>query len=370
MQGKRVKERRGKREGKETERRGKREGKETERRGEREQKEGTTEEGDELCQDTEIMECAFCHSPSQNQITGKLFIKKGVAAHQNCMLFSPKLVTRGSENLEDFAGFLVQDVKKEVQRSRRLKCNYCKKNNASIGCDVKQCPRTFHYPCAAKHGLQIVEEEEYKIYCKDHEAQENGNTGEFCHALPHSTSIETSDDTSLHSIEPSHDAVSPSTEITQDVKPFSNDPHNNAVFPMILSVSSLAQSPASLFVETGKPGQEGASPSQVDCPNEASMLFHWLQGTVYKEMQQMNQHLASISTSLLTLVQVLAQTPAAAADKPSESPTGWHCSELRVPPPTIPLASGSQGATCSPSLNQKGQKRRGSDLSSDLAAKK
>uniref|UniRef100_H2ZW47 PHD-type domain-containing protein n=1 Tax=Latimeria chalumnae TaxID=7897 RepID=H2ZW47_LATCH len=125
--------------------------------------------------DTEIMECAFCHSPSQNQITGKLFIKKGVAAHQNCMLFSPKLVTRGSENLEDFAGFLVQDVKKEVQRSRRLKCNYCKKNNASIGCDVKQCPRTFHYPCAAKHGLQIVEEEEYniiRIYCKDHEAQE------------------------------------------------------------------------------------------------------------------------------------------------------------------------------------------------------
>ncbi|XP_064417019.1 uncharacterized protein LOC106702352 isoform X2 [Latimeria chalumnae] len=147
---------------------------ETKQRSERE--EGDTEEREELCQDMKTMECAFCHGTSQNQTTGKLFIKKGVAAHQNCMLFSSNLVTSDSQDFEDFAGFQLKDVKAEIRRGRRLKCSYCKKLGASVGCEVPSCRRSYHYPCAVKDGAKIVQkEEEYKIYCKDHRMQRSRN---------------------------------------------------------------------------------------------------------------------------------------------------------------------------------------------------
>ncbi|XP_060031226.1 G2/M phase-specific E3 ubiquitin-protein ligase isoform X6 [Erinaceus europaeus] len=56
---------------------------------------------------------------------------------------------RGKEE-EGVYGFLIEDIRKEVNRASKLKCCVCKKNGASIGCVAPRCKRSYHFPC----GLQ------------------------------------------------------------------------------------------------------------------------------------------------------------------------------------------------------------------------
>ncbi|XP_064417014.1 uncharacterized protein LOC102357403 isoform X2 [Latimeria chalumnae] len=120
------------------------------------------------------MECAFCHGRDEDDITEELLVKEGVTAHVNCMLFSSNLATQDPQNQENFVGFRLEDVKAEIRRGRRLKCSYCKKPGASVGCEVPSCRRSYHYPCAVKDGAKIVEEGPmHIIYCKEH-AKEKG----------------------------------------------------------------------------------------------------------------------------------------------------------------------------------------------------
>ncbi|XP_064417025.1 uncharacterized protein LOC135357797 isoform X2 [Latimeria chalumnae] len=116
------------------------------------------------------MECAFCHGRDEDDITEELLVKEGVAAHVNCMHFSSNLSTQDAQNREGFAKFRLVDVKKEITRGTKLRCGYCKKNGATVGCDENSCQRCYHYPCAVKNVLQIVQG---RIYCKDH-TKENG----------------------------------------------------------------------------------------------------------------------------------------------------------------------------------------------------
>ncbi|GCB81930.1 hypothetical protein scyTo_0023316, partial [Scyliorhinus torazame] len=60
-------------------------------------------------------------------------------------------------------------------------CSCCHRPGATIGCDVKTCPRTYHYYCAKLDKAQIKEDPSQGIYlilCQKHkEGAEDSSEG-------------------------------------------------------------------------------------------------------------------------------------------------------------------------------------------------
>ncbi|XP_030058267.1 uncharacterized protein LOC115469612 [Microcaecilia unicolor] len=173
--------------------------------------------------------CGFCQQREQNDSTGRLYKSADgtLSAHYNCMLFSAGLVTCNTPDENDFGGFCLEDVENERQEGRNCskgfadkgglkisllgcfkekrklqnskgtrsscynllqrqwwqleekfdapgkcrRCFKCKAIGATVGCDVEDCRRTYHYLCAKESKAEIVEDVNngiYKIYCRDH----------------------------------------------------------------------------------------------------------------------------------------------------------------------------------------------------------
>src|SRR5207245_2755681 len=66
--------------------------------------------------------------------------------HYYCVLFSANLPQKGKSD-EGIKGFLAEDIKKELRRGSLLKCSYCGKKGATVGCNVMACNKKFHMPC-------------------------------------------------------------------------------------------------------------------------------------------------------------------------------------------------------------------------------
>ena len=45
-------------------------------------------------------------------------------------------------------GFPRDAIIKELRRANKLKCSFCQKIGANIGCAIEKCTKKFHYPCA------------------------------------------------------------------------------------------------------------------------------------------------------------------------------------------------------------------------------
>lgn len=117
---------------------------------------------------TSATECCFCHQMEDSEL-GVFFQNEEacIAAHQFCLLFSSGLAQNGEDN-EGFDGFLLKDIKKEVQRASKITCKFCKSNGASSGCNVKTCRLTYHYLCGKKEDSQFVFFDTFNTYCKLH----------------------------------------------------------------------------------------------------------------------------------------------------------------------------------------------------------
>ncbi|KAI1237782.1 hypothetical protein IHE44_0013869 [Lamprotornis superbus] len=79
----------------------------------------------------------------------RTYVEYNLTVHYYCLLMSSGIWQRGEED-EGVDGFLITDIRKEVKRAAKLKCNICKKKGASIGCVAPKCKRSYHFPC----GLQ------------------------------------------------------------------------------------------------------------------------------------------------------------------------------------------------------------------------
>uniref|UniRef100_A0A3Q3KRY7 G2/M-phase specific E3 ubiquitin protein ligase n=1 Tax=Mastacembelus armatus TaxID=205130 RepID=A0A3Q3KRY7_9TELE len=117
-----------------------------------------------------------------------------LSVHYFCLLTSCGVYQRGEEN-EGVFGFLVDDIKQEIRRSGRLVCCYCKKKGACVGCNVRSCRKTVHFPCGRK--LEFVSQFTglFPSYCPDHSPTQSVCVGSDL-SLPQSCSI------CLDSIEP------------------------------------------------------------------------------------------------------------------------------------------------------------------------
>uniref|UniRef100_A0A663MFG9 G2/M-phase specific E3 ubiquitin protein ligase n=1 Tax=Athene cunicularia TaxID=194338 RepID=A0A663MFG9_ATHCN len=90
-----------------------------------------------------------------------------LTVHYYCLLMSSGIWQRGEEN-EGVDGFLITDIRKEVNRAAKLKCNICKKKGASIGCVAPKCKRSYHFPCGIQKECIFQFMEDFRSYCWEH----------------------------------------------------------------------------------------------------------------------------------------------------------------------------------------------------------
>ncbi|XP_059823885.1 uncharacterized protein phf11 isoform X1 [Hypanus sabinus] len=126
-----------------------------------------------------MRECRLCLRAEESNLTGKLFADDSIAVHQNCLLFSSNLVNQNSQDFDVFGGFLLKDIKKEITRGSKLKCSLCRRKGATVGCEVKTCKKSYHYPCANEDEAKIIENEDrgiYRVFCKVHKDGQHPNS--------------------------------------------------------------------------------------------------------------------------------------------------------------------------------------------------
>uniref|UniRef100_A0A4W5MIP7 PHD-type domain-containing protein n=1 Tax=Hucho hucho TaxID=62062 RepID=A0A4W5MIP7_9TELE len=132
------------------------------------------------------VQCVLCQTSEENLATGPLSTKGSVTAHQNCLLYSSGIICQNSPEFDDLFGFSVEDVLNELKRGNRLICYRCKKKGATVGCEVKRCKKSYHYPCALQDGAQNIDdhrEEKFTLYCQKHYLEIAATNGTVSRAL-------------------------------------------------------------------------------------------------------------------------------------------------------------------------------------------
>ncbi|NXY44373.1 G2E3 ligase, partial [Ceuthmochares aereus] len=97
----------------------------------------------------------------------KTYVEYDLTVHYYCLLMSSGIWQRGEED-EGIDGFLITDIRKEVNRASKLKCNICKKKGASIGCVAPKCKRGYHFPCGIQKECIFQFMEDFRSYCWEH----------------------------------------------------------------------------------------------------------------------------------------------------------------------------------------------------------
>ncbi|XP_059895888.1 PHD finger protein 6 isoform X1 [Gadus macrocephalus] len=146
-----------------------------------------------------VLQCLLCKRPEESLVTGPLSTKNYVTAHQNCLLYSSGIFCENTPEHDDLFGFSVEHVQEEAKRGSKLKCDDCKKSGATVGCEVKRCTKSFHFPCAIGAGAKTVEGKKgtYAVYCKKHSSQNEGGANGV-------SSADSSDSSTRHSSKVSH----------------------------------------------------------------------------------------------------------------------------------------------------------------------
>lgn len=88
-------------------------------------------------------------------------------AHYHCLLFSSGLHQKGDED-EGLKGFLPEDIRREIRRGNRLKCVYCKRKGATVGCAKTQCKKSYHLPCGMRNKSLQQHFNQFKSFCSSH----------------------------------------------------------------------------------------------------------------------------------------------------------------------------------------------------------
>uniref|UniRef100_A0A8C2YF64 G2/M-phase specific E3 ubiquitin protein ligase n=1 Tax=Coturnix japonica TaxID=93934 RepID=A0A8C2YF64_COTJA len=97
----------------------------------------------------------------------RTYVEYNLTLHNYCLLMSSGIWQRGGED-EGVDGFLVEDIRKEVNRAARLACNICRKKGASIGCVAPKCKRSYHFPCGLQKECVFQFMEDFRSYCWEH----------------------------------------------------------------------------------------------------------------------------------------------------------------------------------------------------------
>nr|XP_014352071.1 PREDICTED: G2/M phase-specific E3 ubiquitin-protein ligase [Latimeria chalumnae] len=114
--------------------------------------------------------CAFCQLNDEcpeKYGEKKTYEAEKLTLHYYCLLMSSGIWQRGEED-EGIYGFLLEDIRKELKRARKLVCKVCRKKGASIGCSGKRCKKSYHFPCGVQKECIFQFTGEFRSYCWDH----------------------------------------------------------------------------------------------------------------------------------------------------------------------------------------------------------
>jgi len=111
--------------------------------------------------------CKLCCSTDGILPVDTLLSSHGITSHYFCLLFSSGLGQAGGEG-EGLKGFLHQDINREVKRGARLKCVYCRKKGATVGCAEPKCKKSYHLNCGYNHKALCQFYDQFKSYCREH----------------------------------------------------------------------------------------------------------------------------------------------------------------------------------------------------------
>uniref|UniRef100_H2ZAJ3 PHD-type domain-containing protein n=1 Tax=Ciona savignyi TaxID=51511 RepID=H2ZAJ3_CIOSA len=122
--------------------------------------------------------CVFClcNDDCENKY-GELIQHSfsGMKMHYLCLLlasglnqsYSTDVVDVTNEN-DSIYGFLIKDILTEITRASKLRCTYCHRIGASIGCAVTKCKAKFHLNCGLNEGMVSQFFGEFPSFCRHH----------------------------------------------------------------------------------------------------------------------------------------------------------------------------------------------------------
>ncbi|XP_013778765.1 PHD finger protein 7-like isoform X1 [Limulus polyphemus] len=118
--------------------------------------------------------CILCETNYEEELmVGKFFHHDEFSIHHFCMLLASGLEQKGQTDEDGIVGFLPEDIWIEVKRGRRLRCFFCKKTGATVGCCNKNCRKVFHVPCAYGRGVLHQFFDNFSSFCADHKPKQN-----------------------------------------------------------------------------------------------------------------------------------------------------------------------------------------------------
>ncbi|XP_063501993.1 G2/M phase-specific E3 ubiquitin-protein ligase isoform X3 [Symphalangus syndactylus] len=136
--------------------------------------------------DSQNLACVFCRNNDDcpNKYGEKKTKEKwNLTVHYYCLLMSSGIWQRGKEE-EGVYGFLIEDIRKEVNRASKLKCCVCKKNGASIGCVAPRCKRSYHFPCGLQRECIFQFTGNFASFCWDHRPVQIITSNNYRESLP------------------------------------------------------------------------------------------------------------------------------------------------------------------------------------------
>ena len=117
------------------------------------------------------LDCKLCYRPAMSEDSelqlGPLYEYGVCRAHHNCLMFSSGLEQTGEEE-EGIKGFMPDNIIKEWKRGGHLKCCYCKKKYATVGCIESSCRKCYHLPCGIENGSLQQFFGSFASYCEIH----------------------------------------------------------------------------------------------------------------------------------------------------------------------------------------------------------
>ncbi|XP_078002977.1 histone-lysine N-methyltransferase 2A isoform X2 [Phascolarctos cinereus] len=106
-------------------------------------------------------QCALCLTygdDNANDAGRLLYIGQNEWTHVNCALWS-------AEVFEDDDGSL-KNVHMAVIRGKQLRCEYCQKPGATVGCCLTSCTSNYHFMCSRAKNCVFLDDK--KVYCQRH----------------------------------------------------------------------------------------------------------------------------------------------------------------------------------------------------------
>ena len=80
--------------------------------------------------------------------------------------------TEVSEESPFISGFNVNEIKDEIRRGSRIRCSYCNRVGACVGCSGRFCRYSFHLPCLYEARGFVCFKHSFEAFCWKHRPEQ------------------------------------------------------------------------------------------------------------------------------------------------------------------------------------------------------